>query len=242
MESDGGTRPRPRIESLSDLVFGLALSIGAFALVSNPPVTDHEFYYDVGTFAFSFVVLISIWLRYTRIMSVLPVETRGTILLNGVLLFTVALEPFIFNILRSINTSNPPSTPLYEAASSFFGLDVGGMMLIMAIFTLALADEEIHLVPRSMLRQLREEAVTWGVAAGLFLISAIPAFGRINAGGVVISGLSLRYLLWFIAIVFSWLRSGIRESLGPPRHQAEHAALGASLNSMPMGIRNSWGS
>jgi len=217
LESDGGARPRPRIESLSDLVFGLALSIGAFALVSNPPVSDHEFYYDVGTFAFNFVVLISIWLRYTRIMSVLPVETRGTILLNGVLLFTVALEPFIFNILRSFSTINPPSQALYEAASSLFGLDVGGMMLIMAVFTLALAEEENRLVPRSMLKQLREEAVTWGVAAGLFLISAVPVFGRINLGGVVVSGLSLRYILWFLAIVFSWLRSGIRESLGPPK-------------------------
>ena len=217
MESDEAARPRPRIESLSDLVFGLALSIGAFALVSNPPVSDHAFYYDVGTFAFNFIVLISIWLRYTRIMSVLPVETRGTILLNGVLLFTVALEPFIFNILRSFDTINPPSQALYEAASSLFGLDVGGMMLIMAVFTLALADEENRLVPRSMLKQLREEAATWGIAAGLFLISAVPVFGRINLGGVFVSGLSLRYILWFLAIVFSWIRSGIRESLGPSR-------------------------
>ena len=213
LESDEGTRPRPRIESLSDLVFGLALSIGAFALVSNPPLTDGEFYYDVGTFAFNFIVLISIWLRYTRIMSVLSVETRGTILLNGVLLFTVALEPFIFNILRSFNTINHPTLALYEAASSFFGLDVGGMMLIMAVFTLALADEENRLVPKAMLRQLREEAVTWGVAAGLFLISAVPVFGRINVGGVVFSGLSLRFLMWILALVFSWLRSGIRESI-----------------------------
>jgi uncharacterized membrane protein len=217
LESDEGTRPRPRIESLSDLVFGLALSIGAFALVSNPPVTDGEFYYDVGTFAFNFIVLISIWLRYTRIMSVLPVETRGTILLNGLLLFTVALEPFIFNILRSFGTVNRPSPALYEAASSFFGLDVGGMMLLMAVFTLALADEENRLVPKSMLRQLREEAVTWGVAAGLFLISAVPVFGRINVGGVVFSGLSLRFLLWILALVSSWLRSGIMESMGSSR-------------------------
>jgi len=217
LESDEGNRPRPRIESLSDLVFGLALSIGAFALVSNPPVSDRGFYQDVGTFAFNFIVLISIWLRYTRIMSVLPVETRGTILLNGVLLFTVALEPFTFNILRSINTINPASPALYEAASSFFGLDVGAMMLIMAVFTLALADQENRLVPRSMLRQLQEEAITWGVAAGLFLISAVPLFGRINVGGVVVSGLSLRYLLWLVAIIFSWIRSGIRESIGPPQ-------------------------
>jgi len=217
LQSEEGTRPRPRIESLSDLVFGLALSIGAFALVSNPPVSDHAFYQDVGTFAFNFIVLISIWLRYTRIMSVLPVETRGTIVLNGVLLFTVALEPFIFNILRSFDSTSPPSTALFEAASSFFGLDVGGMMLIMAVFTLALAAEQSRLVPRSMLRQLREEAVTWGVASGLFLISAVPVFGRTNVGGVVFSGLSLRYTLWILALVFSWLRSGIRESLGAPQ-------------------------
>jgi uncharacterized membrane protein len=242
LESDEGTKPRPRIESLSDLVFGLALSIGAFALVSNPPRTDYEFYQDVGTFAFNFVVLISIWLRYTRIMSVLPVETRGTILLNGVLLFTVALEPFIFNILRSINSVNPPSTPLYEAASSFFGLDVGAMMLIMAVFTLTLADEENRLVPRSMLRQLREEAVTWGVAAGLFLISAIPVFGRTNVGGVVVSGLSLRFLLWILALVFSWLRSGIRETLGTPQATNRRSPLGTSLNSTLLRVRDPCGS
>ena len=230
LESDGGATPRPRIESLSDLVFGLALSIGAFALVSNPPTSDQEFYRDVGTFAFNFIVLISIWLRYTRIMSVLPVETRATILLNGVLLFTVALEPFIFNILRLPHTTTS-SVALFEAASSFFGLDVGAMMLIMAVFTLALADEENRLVPRSMLRQLREEAVTWGVAAGLFLISAIPVFGRIDVGGVVFSGLSLRFVLWVLALVFSWLRSGIMESIGPPRRKPTHASLGASLNS-----------
>ena len=217
MESDEGTRPRPRIESLSDLVFGLALSIGAFALVSNPPISDHDFYYDVGTFAFNFIVLISIWLRYTRIMSVLPVETSRTMLLNGVLLFTVALEPFIFNILRSTRPIDPSSTALYEASSSFFGLDVGGMMLIMSVFTLVLADEENRLVPKSLLRQFKEEAATWGAAAGLFLVSAVPVFGKIDVGGVVFSGLSLRYTMWILALVFSWLRSGIMESLHPPR-------------------------
>jgi len=215
LESDGGTRPRPRIESLSDLVFGLALSIGALALVSNPPVTDRGFYTDIATFGFNFIVLISIWLRYTRIMSALPLETRRTLLLNGVLLFTVALEPFIFNVLHACNTVVSPSPALCEASSSTFGLDLGAMMLIMAVFTLALAEEENRLVPRAMLRQLREEAVTWGASSGLFLISALPAFGRIDIGGVLVSGLSLRVVLWLCAVAFSWVRSGLRESVGP---------------------------
>ena len=213
MENGGGTRPRPRIESLSDLVFGLALSIGAFALVSNPPVTDHAYYTDIVTFSFNFFVLVSIWLRYTRIMSALPVETRRTMLLNSVLLFTVALEPFIYNILRSPNTANPVSPAVYEAASSSFGLDLGAMMLIMAVFTLALADEERRLVPASMLKQINAEAVTWGVASGVFLISALPVFGKIEVGGIPVSGLTVRSVMWFLAIMFSWVRSGIRETI-----------------------------
>jgi uncharacterized membrane protein len=211
LETAEPARPRPRIESLSDLVFGLALSIGAFALVSSPPVDDAGFYRDVATFGFNFVVLISIWIRYTRIMSALPIETRGTMLLNSVLLFTVSLEPFIFNILRSGNSTTHPSVPLYEAASSFFGLDVGAMMLIMGVFTLALADEERRLVPAKMLNRLRSEAGIWFTSAGIFLVSAVPLFGRISFGSVLLSGFSIRETLWVAALVLSWVRGRVLE-------------------------------
>lgn len=212
MEGASPARPRPRIETLSDLVFGLALSIGAFALVSSPPVDDSGFYRDIITFGFNFVVLISIWIRYTRIMSALPIETRRTMFLNSVLLFTVSLEPFIFNILRSGNSTAHPAPSLYEAASSFFGIDVGAMMLIMGVFTLALADEEKRLVPAEMLSRLRSEAVVWLTSAAIFLISAVPIFGRISAGGVTTSGLSIRQVLWAAALVLSWVRGRVLEA------------------------------
>jgi uncharacterized membrane protein len=211
LEEATPARPRPRIESLSDLVFGLALSIGAFALVSSPPTDDSGFYRDVFTFGFNFIVLISIWIRYTRIMSVLPIETRRTMLLNSLLLFTVSLEPFIFNILRSGNSASRPSPSLYEAASSFFGIDVGAMMLIMGVFTLALADEEKRLVPAAMLGRLRSEAEIWLTSAALFLISAIPIFGRISIGSLPLSGISVREFLWVAALLTSWIRGRLVE-------------------------------
>ena len=211
-----GTKPRPRIETLSDLVFGLALSIGAFALVSAPPVDGKGFYSDILTFGFNFVVLISMWIRYTRIMSALPIETRRTMFLNTFLLFTVSLEPFVFNILRSGNSASQPAPSLYEAASSFFGIDVGAMMLIMGIFTLALADEEKRLVPKEMVSRLRSEAGIWFTSAGIFLVSAIPLFGKINVGEASIAGLSLRELLWVAALVISWVRGRALEVSAPP--------------------------
>jgi len=39
-----GQRPRPRIESLTDLVFGLALSIGAITLISKQPAKPDDLY------------------------------------------------------------------------------------------------------------------------------------------------------------------------------------------------------
>jgi uncharacterized membrane protein len=204
-------KPRPRIESLSDLIFGLALSIGAFALVSNPTTTSGGFDKDVVTFAFNFLVLITVWIRYTRIMSALPVETKTTMLLNVILLFTVSLEPYIFNTLRLAN-GLPASTPLssivqlFETASASYGVDLGAMMLIMGVFTLALADEEKRLVPDEMLASLKSESTLWFVASGIFLASALPVFGKVDLGGVLVTGFSLRMLMWLAAILVTWVR------------------------------------
>ena len=88
-ESEQGRagKPRARIESLADLIFGLALSVGAISLVSNPPMDVQAIYNDLATFGFSFLILITMWLRYTRIMSVFPIETRRVNNLNILLLF-----------------------------------------------------------------------------------------------------------------------------------------------------------
>jgi hypothetical protein len=64
-------------------------------------VTDHEFYYDVGTFAFNFMVLISIWLRYTIVaglflISAIPVFggiNVGGVVFSGLSLRVLTVDP-----------------------------------------------------------------------------------------------------------------------------------------------------
>jgi len=194
-------RPRPRIESLSDLVFGLALSIGAIALIGNPPTTTEGLFSDLLTFAFNFFILISVWLRYTRVMSVLPMENTRTMSLNVLLLFSVSCEPFLFNILRAGNSAAQVAKALLDVASSLYGFDLGIMMLIMGIFTVALADEEKKLVPKAMIKELRNEAITWLTAAGTFLLSALPLFNTLTVRGVAV-----RTGLWVVALVVIWLK------------------------------------
>ncbi len=96
-------RPRPRIETLADLVFGLSLSIGSIALLANPATTSVEINNRILAFTFTFLILITAWLIYTTYMSVLPTETREITFLNVALLLAVALVPYLLNNVALVN-------------------------------------------------------------------------------------------------------------------------------------------
>jgi hypothetical protein len=67
-------RIRIRIETLSDLVFGLALSIGSLVLIGKAPQSGLDLAIDILLFGFGFFVIVMIWLGYSRTMAVLPGE------------------------------------------------------------------------------------------------------------------------------------------------------------------------
>jgi len=192
-------RPKPRIEGLSDLVFGLALSIGAITLVEDPPQTSLAIYQDVGTFAVSFYILISIWLRYTRIMSVLPLERRRTTFVNALLLFCVAIEPFLFNLLQR-PLAGVETSSFLGTASTLFALDVGGMMLMLGLFCNEIATKDRKLVPIDLNETFRLERNMWLLSAAFFFVSAIPIFWVIQ-----INEIPFRFLIWVIPLVLVWV-------------------------------------
>jgi uncharacterized membrane protein len=183
-------RPRPRIESLTDLIFGLALSIGALALLNNQPSDAVGLASKVGYFAFSFLILISIWLRYTDVMSVLPVETRKTRGLNIVLLFFVALEPYLFNLFSL-------SFPL-DVSTTAYALDIGSIYAILASFNHILATDERHLVEPNMIQTHRLIRNMQIIVSAIFLVSIIPIFYDLKLNPSV----PVRYLFWSASFFF----------------------------------------
>src|SRR5438132_12650648 len=84
--------PRPRLETLSDLIYGLSLSIGAISLVitNNQASTANDINRNVFEFLFVFLILITSWIIYTSDMSVLPVYTRLVTFL--ILLFLIFVK------------------------------------------------------------------------------------------------------------------------------------------------------
>ncbi|HUK75619.1 MAG TPA: hypothetical protein VLU99_07490, partial [Nitrososphaerales archaeon] len=77
-DEDSASAPLPRIkvriESLSDLVFGLALSFGSLLLVGRMPQSGSDLVVNVLLFGFGFLIVVMTWLGYSRTVAVLPVE------------------------------------------------------------------------------------------------------------------------------------------------------------------------
>lgn len=177
------------------MVFGLALSLGALVLISVPPQTPGALYAGLGLFGFSFIILVTVWYNYSRVMSVLPVETRGFILTNLMLLFVVAIEPYLLFVV-----AYHESDSVGEAASIVYALDLTAMNLILGAFVHVLSQEDRGLVPASRLKVMRSiRNANFGFAA-VFLVSTLPVFWTWTWA----PGIPVRILLWILTLPAGW--------------------------------------
>jgi len=193
-EEHSSFRPRPRIQSLSDLIFGLALSIGALTLIGQQASDFQNLLNSLIYYGFSFLILVNVWRMYSRTMDLLPVETAGLVNLNIVLLFLVSIEPFLFNQILGSSTS-----AFAENVSVLYAIDLAGLFLILAFFTHSLVDEDKKLVPQSLLATYRRIRNFELLASAIFLVSIIPVFW---SSGISVGNYSvrLRFIMWIFTL------------------------------------------
>jgi uncharacterized membrane protein len=194
-----GFKPRPRIQTLSDLIFGLALSIGALTLIGRQPTDFGVVVASLLFFSFSFLVLVSVWRSYSSILSVLPVETDLLINLNILLLFTVSVEPYLFNQLFTVNGS------FWNNISVLYAVDLAVMFLILAFFNHSLGKEEKNLAPKNYLKKFRFDRNYDIFTAVLFMVSTLPIF-EVTVAQFFGSGIPLRVFLWFATLILGLFR------------------------------------
>jgi uncharacterized membrane protein len=199
VEEQSRFKPRPRIQTLSDLIFGLALSIGALTLIGQQPTDFQTVVTSLLFFSFSFIVLVNVWRSYSTILSVLPVETELLTNLNILLLFTVSIEPYLFNQLFNTNGS------FWNNISMLYGADLGAMFLILAFFNHSLGKEEKNLSPKNYFKKFRFDRNIDIVTAAIFIVSLVPVF-EITAAHIAGSGIPLRVFIWLGALVFGLIR------------------------------------
>ncbi len=197
-------KPRPRIEAFSDLIFGLALSIGSLTLISQQFTTFEALMASLGLYGFSFLILVSVWRSYSTVTSILPAETETLTNLNIALLFLVSIEPFLFNQLFAENGS------MFYGVSIVYTIDLAAMFLILAFFNNSLADEEKNRVPKEHLKIYKYARNFDLLIAAVFLISILPFFASVYVLQVTVGGarfaIPLRVFMWILALILGWIR------------------------------------
>jgi uncharacterized membrane protein len=202
MSAGRTVKPKLRIEAFSDLIFGLALSIGALTLIGQQPASFEALMAALGLYAFSFLILVSVWRSYSTITSVLPAETETLASLNIVLLFLVSVEPFLFNQLNAEGGS------MFYGVSIIYAVDLAAMFLILAFFNNSLVNQEKSHAPKDHLKRYRFARNYDLIIAAVFLISILPFFATVNVlqlmFGTTSYGIPLRVFVWILALILGW--------------------------------------
>ena len=169
--------------------------MGSFVLVANPPSNASTLYGDLATFGFSFLILISVWLAYTRLIRALTLARHSTLNLNIVLLFFVSIEPFLLNVLVRPGVSGD----FFATVSQAYAVDVGAMVTLLGLFAWALATAENPSIPNHARSFYRREALSRWFGAGMFFVSAFPFFEAPQ-----LLGEPLRLWMWGVALGIVW--------------------------------------
>jgi len=207
-QREGYARPRPKIETLVDLIFGLSLSIGAVALITvSAPSSTAEINRRLVAFIFTASFLITNWMVYTYQMSVLPVETNFVIYMNVVMLILVATVPYL---LYNVEFANPSLTPqeysgIQDYASSLFAVDLAAILAILASFSHIISIEEKRLVAPALAKSFRQSRNVQAILSAIVLISLAPIFWDLS-----IFGVQLRLYIWAIPIIVYWIRRSMQ--------------------------------
>lgn len=192
------SKPRARIESLSDLIFGLALSIGALTLIGQEPANATQLIFSVLYFAFSFVILIGVWYNYTQSMALLRIESGRLLALNVFLLFLVTIEPFLFNQLFVNNAA------LVESVSVMYAINLGGLYLILAFFAHAIYSNKSN--PADVMRSFKLRRNSYLLSCVFFFGSIFPIFWNVSIPISGDTGIPLRLVFWLVPIALPSIR------------------------------------
>jgi uncharacterized membrane protein len=179
------------IGRLIDTIFGFALAIGALSLTGARPQNTSEVLGGLFVFGLSFVILIVIWWDHSDLMSKLVDSKPKIVVLNIVLMFFVAVEPYLLNTLNS-------SASLFEYTSVLYAVDMTFLMGISAVLTHILVTEYGGALSDKQMRTYKANRNSQIIFACMFLSSVTPQFFTWT-----IMGAPVRVYLWLATLALS---------------------------------------
>ena len=183
------------LDKLTDTIFGFALAVGALGLTVRNLQDPSEIIAGLFIFGLSFVILIVIWWGHHDVMTHIDTGKPKTILLNVVLLFFVAIEPYLLNTLNA-------DVALFSFTSTLYAIDMAFLMGISAFLAHIVIAENQGKLSDAQLSSYRLSRNSQAVFAGLFLLSVFPQFLTWR-----FLNMPVRVCLWFATLALSIITS-----------------------------------
>jgi uncharacterized membrane protein len=172
------------IEDLSNIVFGLALTVGTLTLIKPSEDSFTELISILGNFGLSFLVLLWFWWLYNRTMKDMAMDRQVKYVLNIVLLFLVIIEPYLLTIVSTVS------------GATAYAINLGtAMMIFVAFWHLKLKETSpSDEVKRQTLRRGRNTMI---LSALVFYASTLLQLFPIIASS------GLQGLIWLMVLVLA---------------------------------------
>lgn len=157
------------LDKLTDTVFGFALAVGALNLTGRSVQSESDVIAGIFTFGQSFLILIVIWWGHHNLTFHVDTDRPKAVFLNIVLLFFVAIEPYLLNTLNT-------DFALFSFTSILYAVDMAFLMGISAGLAHILVSENQGNLSEAQLKRYRLNRNAQMMCAGLFLLSILPQF------------------------------------------------------------------
>lgn len=115
-----------KFKSITTEVFALTLGLGAFSLSIIPRTSTVEVAQAVGLFAIAFFYIVMIWIIQSRFFENYPLVDNQFLALNFMILFLVAISPFL---MQGFSVSSDFADPM----SILYALDITGIFAILGV-------------------------------------------------------------------------------------------------------------
>jgi uncharacterized membrane protein len=155
-----------KFKSITTEVFALTLGLGAFSLSIIPKSSLMEVAQAVGFFGIAFFYIAVIWIINSRFFEEYPLYDNMFLGLNFVILFLVAISPFLMQAFSM-------STGLTNPMSILYALDITGIFAILGVLHQRFLQQNIDSLKEDETREVKMDRNMQFIISAWFLLSAM---------------------------------------------------------------------
>jgi len=155
-----------KFKSITTEVFALTLGLGAFSLSIIPRTSMVEVAQAVGAFAVAFFYIALIWIIHSRFFENYPLYDDAFLALNFVILFLVAISPFL---MQGFSMSSDFADPM----SILYALDIMGIYAILGVLHQRYIRQNKDGLEEKEAREVKMDRNMQFIISAWFLMSAL---------------------------------------------------------------------